>query len=152
MEHRRNAVDAKGLRHRLVEVALEWERAFGVAPAITSTLSELDAALLIACPVGDFCEGRRLRSAVAKGHDFIFSGLRYQVKANRPSGKAGSVVTLVAKASNYDWDRLIWVLYTQTYVVSEAWKWERADYISRFDIMKRLSPSHMRLGEKLYPK
>ena len=47
------------------------------------------------------------RTAVTRGCDFILNELRYQVKANRPSGKRGSFVTLVGKASNYDWDRLI---------------------------------------------
>jgi hypothetical protein len=35
------------LRARLVTIALEWERAFGNAPSITSALSEYDAAMLL---------------------------------------------------------------------------------------------------------
>ena len=35
------------LRQRLTTLALEWEDAFGVAPPITSTIAELDAALLV---------------------------------------------------------------------------------------------------------
>ena len=35
------------LRDKLVETALEWQKKFGVAPQITSTLSEFDAAILI---------------------------------------------------------------------------------------------------------
>jgi hypothetical protein len=31
---------AKLLRERLVETALEWQRKYGVAPSITSTVSE----------------------------------------------------------------------------------------------------------------
>jgi hypothetical protein len=37
------------------------------------------------------------KTAVAKGLDSEWSGYRYQVKANRPSGKPGSRVTLVPK-------------------------------------------------------
>ena len=36
-----------GFRKRLVEIALEWEDCFRVAPAITNTISEVDAAILV---------------------------------------------------------------------------------------------------------
>src|SRR6266540_5819769 len=137
------------LRDRLVAVALEWERTFGVAPSITSTLSEYDAAWLIGHTnesYGKACIGR---TAVTRGCDFIFNGLRYQVKANRPSGKPGSFVTLVGKASNYDWDRLIWMLYDRFYVLQEAWEWDVAAYRSMFDAKTRLCPADMRLGRRL---
>jgi hypothetical protein len=140
---------ARQLRARLVAAALEWQAAFGVAPAITSTVSELDAALLVGCPIAEYCECGTLRTAVSKGHDFTFNGLRYQVKANRPSGKPGSPVTLVAKATNYDWDRLIWILYDTRYVVSEAWEWDVARYREEFDAVRRLSPRDMRRGRRL---
>jgi len=64
---------------------------------------------------------------------------------NRPSVKAGSFVTLVAKASNYDWDRFVWILYDSSYTIVEAWRWARADYIARFATQKRISPKDMRL-------
>lgn len=35
------------LRDKLVEVALEWQDSFGVAPQITSAISEYDAAMLV---------------------------------------------------------------------------------------------------------
>ena len=57
----------------------------------------------------------RDRTAVSRGADFVHQGKRYQVKANRPSGKPGSKVTLVAKASNYEWDFLVWMHYTTAY-------------------------------------
>jgi len=34
------------LRSKLVTIALQWQERFGVAPAITSAISELDAAVL----------------------------------------------------------------------------------------------------------
>ena len=67
---------------------------------------------------------REKRSAVTKGYDFTHNGCRYQVKANRPSGKPGSPVTWVSKVNNYDWDKLIWILYDRNYVVQEAWEWD----------------------------
>ena len=88
-------------------------------------------------------------SAVQKGHDFVFNGMRYQVKANRPSGKRGSKVTLVPKARNYAWDRLIWIFYNPLYEIQEAWQWEVAAYREAFDSVTRLSPRHMRLGKQL---
>ena len=64
------------------------------------------------------------KTAVAKGADFECRKIRYQVKANRPSGKPGSRVTMVPKATNYDWDRLIWILYDEKFNMLEAWEWE----------------------------
>jgi len=77
------------------------------------------------------------------------NGKRYQVKANRPSGKPGSKVTLVGKARNYDWDFLIWIHYTVEYQIQEAWLWSVFDYKASFAAVQRLSPEHMRQGEKL---
>lgn len=144
-----DARQAHELRKRLVAIALDWQTAFGVAPAITSVLSEFDAATLVGCPLEVYCKDGTARTAVSRGHDFISNGLRYQVKANRPSGKPGSPVTLVAKPSNYEWDRLIWILYDRQYTVVEAWEWDAAEYRSRFEQVGRLSPKHMRDGRRL---
>src|SRR4029077_2217849 len=139
-------IAADDLRQHLVDASLQWERTFGIAPAITSALSEYDAACLVGCSEADFCSGRTGMTAVSKGYDFLFNGKRYQVKANRPSGKPGSVVTLVAKATNYEFDFLLWLLYEHHYRVLEAWQWDAATYESRFDAVKRLSPTLMRHG------
>jgi len=137
------------LRSELVASALSWERAFGNAPQITSVLSELDAALLVGCPIEQYSLLMQGATSVQKGYDFKFNGCRYQVKGNRPSGKAGSVVTLVPKAKNYDWDFLIWVLYDSQFQIQEAWLWEVSAYKAEFDSVKRLSPNHYRKGKKL---
>lgn len=137
------------LRQRLVEVALAWERAFGNAPSITSVLSELDAALLVGCGLNEYSNHMQGKTSVQKGHDFVFNGARYQVKSNRPSGKPGSLVTWVPKATNYEWEFLIWVHYNPQYEIQEAWLWERTAYIAAFDSAKRLSPSHYRQGKRL---
>jgi hypothetical protein len=86
------------------------------------------------------------RTAVTRGTDFCHNGIRYQVKACRPSGKPGSFVTWVPKATNYEWDRLIWLLYNEEFRVREAWEWTVENYKTEFDTMKRLSPTHMRRG------
>jgi hypothetical protein len=137
------------LRDRLVAVTLEWERVFGVAPSITSAVSEYDAACLVGHTdesYGNACVGR---TAVTRGCDFIFNGIRYQVKANRPSGKPGSFVTLVGKSSYYDWDRLIWILYDRYFVLQEAWEWEVDQYRLEFHVRNRLAPADMRKGKRL---
>ncbi len=142
-------LNADELRRELVALALEWERRYGVSPAITSAVSEFDAARLVGHSANSFaldCEGR---TAVTRGADFCHAGLRYQVKANRPSGKPGSPVTLVAKAKNYDWDRLIWLLYDREFQILEAWEWTVADYRAAFDTLRRLSPADMRRGRDL---
>ncbi len=139
----------KSLRDRLVAVALEWQSRYGVAPSITTSISELDAARLVGMPDEAYSKFMQDKTAVAKGLDFEWSGYRYQVKANRPSGKPGSRVTWVPKAMNYDWDRLIWILYDVNYEIEEVWLWERDQYRQAFHDKKRLSPDDYRRGRKL---
>ena len=137
------------LRSRLVDTVLAWERAFGNAPSITSSLSEFDAALLVGCSMEDYSASMQGMTSVQKGYDFKFNGARYQIKANRPSGKPGSFVTWVPKATNYEWDFLVWILYNPQYEIQEVWLWEVSEYKTAFDSVKRLSPSHYRQGKRL---
>lgn len=138
------------LRALLVNTALEWERRYSVAPAITSSLSEYDAALLVGHSAESFSSDCVGRTAVTRGCDFVHKGLRYQVKACRPSGKKGSKITNVPKANNYDWDRLVWLLYDRHYNILEAWLWEVNSYRDMFDNVKRLSPDMLRSGSALH--
>jgi len=133
------------LRDLLVQASLEWERRFAVAPQITADVAEYDAARL---RVG---KGRRKSdTAVTKGVDFKKGNILYQVKSNRPSGKPGSKVTLVRKATNFNWDRLVWILYDREYDIEEAWEFDRDEYREFFQSKKRLSPEDMRKGRRLY--
>ena len=140
------------LRNKLVDTALQWQERFGVAPSITSAISEYDAALLVGMTENEYSDYMQDKTAVSKGADFIFNKTKYQVKANRPSGKKGSYVTMVPKATNYEWDKLIWILYDKNYVMQEAWEWCVKDYQAAFDGIKRLSPNHYRKGKCLYKK
>ncbi len=137
------------LRDELVDLALKWQKRYGVAPSITSTLSEFDASRLIGMPEEDYSAYMQDKTAVSRGHDFIYNGLRYQVKAHRPSGKPGSKITNAGKARNYEWDVLIWIRYNTQYVIQEAWAWERTEYIKAFDLKKGVTPEDMRDGERL---
>lgn len=144
-------LSANELRQNLVALTLEWERRYAVSPAITGAISEFDAACLVGHSPDSFgldCIGR---TSVTRGVDFCYGGLRYQVKANRPSGKPGSPVTLVSKAKNYEWDRLIWMLYDPIFSLREAWEWTVDDYRAAFDVAPRLGPVHMRRGRQLWP-
>ena len=85
------------LRDELVKIALQWQAKYGVAPQITTVVSEYDAAMLVGMPENDYSEYMQDKTAVNKGSDFVFNHTRYQVKANRPSGKPGSFVTMVPK-------------------------------------------------------
>ncbi len=96
-----------------------------------------------------YSEAVRGTTAVSKGADFQFKGVRYQIKANRPSGKRGSFVTKVPKATNYDWDKLIWIHYNPKYEIQEAWEWDVDAYRTAFDTHSRLSPDHYRKGRRL---
>ena len=140
---------AASLRDQLVQLALQWQSRYGVAPAITSAISEFDAAHLIGTPEEKYATFMAGQTAVTKGSDFTWQSTRYQVKANRPSGKPGSFVTLVPKAKNYEWDQLIWILYDTQYTIKEAWLWDRESYISAFDNIQRLSPAHYRQGKRI---
>jgi len=140
------------LRDDLVKIALQWQERFGVAPSITSTISEYDAAMLIGMSEIEYSEYMKDKTAVSKGADFVYKRIRYQVKANRPSGKPGSKVTMVPPVRNYEWDELIWILYDKNYVMQEAWQWCMKDYKMAFNSIKRLSPDHYRKGKCLYKK
>ena len=140
------------LRDKLVEIALQWQEKFGVAPQITTVVSEYDAAMLVGMPEREYSEYMQDKTAVNKGSDFVFNHKRYQIKANRPSGKPGSFVTRCPKASNYEWDKLIWILYDKYYIILEAWEWDVIDYKSAFDCKKRISPDDYRKGKCLYQK
>ena len=137
------------LRDKLVDIALQWQASFGVAPSITSSISEYDAAMLVGMSEKEYSDYMRDKTAVAKGTDFVYRNIRYQVKANRLSGKKGSKVTMVPKASNYEWNRLIWILYDKNYVMQEAWEWNVEDYRETFENEKRLSPNDYRQGHRL---
>ena len=137
------------LRDQLVALALKWQETYGVAPSITSTISEYDAAMLVGMTDSQYSEYMQDKTAVARGHDFIHGGIKYQIKAHRPSGKKGSKITNASKANNYEWDILIWIRYDQFYEIEEAWSWDRESYISCFDSAKRISPADMRQGRRL---
>lgn len=138
------------LRNKLVDIALQWQENFGVAPSITSAISEYDAALLVGMTESEYSEYMKDKTAVNKGSDFVFNDQRYQIKANRPSGKPGSKVTIVAKAANYLWDKLIWILYDKQYIMQEAWEWDVDKYKLEFDHKSRISPNDYRKGKCLY--
>jgi hypothetical protein len=123
---------AQDLRKRLVEVALEWKRYLGVAPSITSPISELDAAALVGKPEDERCAEGQKRSAVTRDYDFQWEGGKYQVTANRPSGKKESFVTLVSRKSEekrpFGRNRLIWILYDEGYNKLQAWEFSADEY------------------------
>jgi len=137
------------LRNQMVAIALEWQRRYSVAPSITATISEYDAARLVGVPEERMADAIGDASAVRRGFDFSWDGVRYQVKANRPSGRKGSPVTKCAKASNYDFDVLLWLLYDPAYALQEAWRWDVADYERVCGPLVHVRPQHMRLGARL---
>lgn len=137
------------LRRQLVATALSWQQRYGVAPAITSALSEYDAARLVGMPEEAYSQAMQGQTAVQRGYDFIFNGARYQIKANRPSGKPGSRVTRVSKPRNDLWDYLIWILYDSEYRLQEAWLWDADHFRDTLGALKRLSPDHLRKGKQL---
>ncbi len=63
------------LRNKLVEIALEWQEIYGVAPSITSSISEYDAAILVGMPEAEYSHYIQDKTAVSRGHDLIFMAL-----------------------------------------------------------------------------
>ncbi len=140
------------LRTRLVKVVLRWEKRFGNAPAITSAISEYDAAMILGMTEAEYSSCMTGMTVVKRGYDFVQAGNRVQVKANRPSGKPGSKVTWVPKATNYDWDLLVWIRYDPCYDLVEAWRWDVDSYRASFHEKRRLSPADYRCGHRLVPR
>ena len=83
------------LREELVDIALRWQNRFGVAPSITSSVSEYDAAMIVGMSESEYSKYMKVKTAVSQGAVFVFKNTRYQVKANRPSGKKGCFVTRI---------------------------------------------------------
>lgn len=137
------------LRSELIELCLQWQKKYGLSPAITCAISELDAALLVGMSENEYSIFMQDRTAVSRGYDFIHNRIKYQIKAHRPSGKIGSKITNAGKAKNYDWDKLIWIRYDYSFNIQEAWCWERDAYFKNFDAKGRISPQDMRQGLKL---
>jgi hypothetical protein len=142
-------LSASALRSNLIAVALEWQARYGVSPAITSAISEYDAALLVGHSPESLAADCVARTAVTRGTDFLFNGVGYQVKACRPSGRPGSKVTWVPKPKNFEWDRLIWILYDREFRIMEAWEWSVERYRAEIEPIKRVSPADMRTGRSL---
>jgi len=141
---------ADELRAALVAIALEWEQRYAVAPAVTSAISEYDAARLVGHTPESLALNCVGRTAVTRGTDFCHGTMRYQVKACRPSGKPGSRITRVPKASSFEWDRLIWILYDREFRLLEAWEWHVDAYKSAFENIERLNPLMMTHGRALH--
>jgi len=139
------------LRKSLVNIALKWEKQFGVAPSITGIVGEYDAARWVGLSEKEYSACMQGVAAVQKGYDFKYKNERYQVKACRPSGKRNSKITKVPNVSNYEWDYLIWVRYNEKYEVQEMWRFGRDKFEILFDEKQRLSPKDMRMGKQLFP-
>lgn len=139
------------LREKLVEITLEWEKQFGVAPNITGTVSEYDAAMLVGMSEKEYSNYMQGMTAVHEGFDFLFNGIRYQIKACRPSGKPGSKVTRLPTVSNYDFDKFIWILYNKEYEIQEAWEWDINDFKANFVLKQIIKPKEIRAGKPLFP-
>ena len=63
------------LRDILVDVALQWQASFGIAPSITSSISEYDAAMLVGMSEKEYSDYMRDKTAVAKGTDFVYRNI-----------------------------------------------------------------------------
>lgn len=140
------------MRSRLAALSMAWEHRYGVAPPITSAISEYDAAMLIGLTDDEYASACVGRSAVTPGADFVHRGIRYQVKANRPSGRAGSTVTIISKPRNLGFDVLVWVLYCPDFSIDEVWTVDVVTFERELHREIYLRPARLRaVGTRLYP-
>ena len=65
----------------MIAVALEWQERYGVAPQITTPLSEYDAAMLVGMPEQKYSEFMQDITAVNRGSDFIYKKFDIRLKA-----------------------------------------------------------------------
>ena len=65
------------LRDKLVDIVLQWQASFGVAPSITSSISEYDAAMLVGMSEKEYSDYMKDKTAVAKGTDFVYRNIWY---------------------------------------------------------------------------
>lgn len=68
------------LRDKLADIALQWQASFGVAPSITSSISEYDAAMLVGMSEKEYSDYMRDKTAVAtvivKTQGFVNGNIR----------------------------------------------------------------------------
>ena len=131
-------------REQLISQSLAWESAFGKSPSITGELGEIDAIFSLGFLTPETLRKRRSASAVKSKSDFEVNGLRYQVKANRPSGRPGSKVTKIGVPKPDGWDELLWVLYNKDYRVQEFWKIDHRTFWQALGGNKHLRPKIIR--------
>ncbi len=62
------------IRQHLVDVALEWEKKFGIAPDITTAISEYDAARCVGMSDKEYMASMIGRTAASEGFDFKYEG------------------------------------------------------------------------------
>ena len=77
------------IRDQLVQIALDWQKKYGVAPAITSAVSEYDAAMLVGGPEQEYSDYMQDKTAVTKGVDFVHNGSRYPHRVLRHRSLSG---------------------------------------------------------------
>jgi len=133
---------------RLIDIALEWEEKYSIAPNITTAISEYDAARCVGMSDREYAAAMIGRTAASEGYDFRYEGNRYQVKGRRP-GKPGRRVVRVPKAHNYYWDYLVFVLYDWEYDVLGIWQWTRRNYKKKIEPLERVTVTNMREGKRL---
>ena len=95
--------------------------------------------MLVGFPEHEYSCYMQDKTAVGKGLDFVYRGVRYQIKGCRPSGKRGSGVWNVPKVKNYEWDLLIYIGYDRNYATQEAWQWDVERYKKAFHDKKGTS-------------
>lgn len=142
--------DDETSRPRLVEMAFDWERRFGVAPVPLSWISEYDVVRLLGL-FDDSFAFHCVRFMVVTDGDVTVGKTRFSVNADRPDVRPAAYLTQVAHSSGYGWDKLYWMLYDKQYELCEAWELPIFDRDQDLDERLRLTPADLRRGTRLFP-
>jgi hypothetical protein len=114
---------ARDLRKQFVDVAREWEKHFGVAPSITSAISELGAARLVGMSEDAYCAGGTHRGSMKGSKVRLVS---HKTEKKRPFG----------------WDRLVWIRYDRFYRIQEVREFTADEYRRKFGVCSTAGGRH----------
>ena len=91
------------IREQLVEIALKWQERYGIAPSITSAISEIDVAMMVGMREEDYSVLMQDMTAVNKGYNFIQNNLKYQIKMNLPLENLAVKLQTLVKQETMIW-------------------------------------------------
>jgi hypothetical protein len=137
-------LESVDLRDRLVAVVLDWEASFGVGPDVLPCLAHYDTVRLLGGSPADAAASPSVRQAAAP--DIIFQGKRYLLRSRRLSAKDKGLVEFdFDEPAHWDFDFLVWIVYTARYQIHEARIWPVEQIRVIFGAQVKMLPTGIQL-------